>query len=92
MMQAERLTLDEAQEAVRQSNEEFAQALNGFKENVEAGVDEVSKYVDAIKNPYVMAATVFTVGMFFGQFVRFSLKRKATQQTNLESKKFVGQE
>lgn len=76
MMQVEQITLDQAQEAVRQSNEEFVNALNGFKENVETGVDEMAKYMEAIKNPYVMLATVFTVGIFFGRLLRFSFKTR----------------
>jgi hypothetical protein len=76
MNQAESISLEQAQEEVNRSNLEFESALTRFRDKVEDGVREYNRYSEAIKNPLVMTAVVFTVGIFFGQVLRFSFRNR----------------
>lgn len=74
---AEVLTVERAEEEVRRSNLEFEGALNQFRDKLEVGVRGIERYVEAAKNPFAMVAIVFTVGIFFGQLIRFSFKNRS---------------
>lgn len=84
-MNSSPLSLEEAEQRVKESTRQVEVALDHLKEKVDSGFDTFQKFMEAAKQPRSLLGITFVVGIFFGQLIRYSYQQEIEESRHKPS-------